>query len=146
MRQALALAQQAAALGEVPVGALVVHDGQVVGSGFNQREMARDPLGHAELLAIRAASWSLGRWRLSGCTLYVTLEPCPMCAGALVNSRIDHLVFGARDPRAGAVVTQFGVGTGPPLNHRFSVKEGILGEACGEVLSQFFRLRRSRSR
>lgn len=142
MQQAIRLAEQAGALGEVPVGAVVVYNNQLVGSGFNQREMAQDPLLHAELIAIRAASQSLKRWRLSGCTLYVTLEPCPMCAGALVNARVDTVVFGARDPRAGAVTTQFGIGLSTALNHRFSLREGILGPTCGELLTQFFKRRR----
>lgn len=145
MARALALAEQAASLGEVPVGALIVHQNEVVGSGFNQREMAADPLLHAEMVAIKAASQSLGRWRLSGCTLYVTLEPCAMCAGALVNARIDRVVYGASDKRAGAVHTHFGIGLSPVLNHRFLVTDGVLAAPCAEVLSRFFAVRRKRS-
>src|SRR4051794_3136578 len=112
MQRCLALAETAAAQGEVPVGAIVVHDGNVVGEGYNRRETDRDPLAHAEILAIAAAARTLQRWRLVGCTLYVTLEPCPMCAGALVNARVEQLVYGTRDPRAGAVDTHFAIGKG----------------------------------
>lgn len=143
MARALVLAAEAAKAGEVPVGAVVVDDGGVVvGEGRNTREGEHDPLGHAELLAIAAAAKRLGRWRLSGCTLYVTLEPCFMCAGALVNSRVDRLVFGAVDPKAGAVGSLANVCRDPRLNHRLVVDAGLHAEACGEVLRVFFRAKR----
>lgn len=142
MERALELAQQAATLGEVPVGAVVVWDGAIVGEGFNRRETDNDPLAHAEMRAISDAAERLGRWRLSECTLYVTLEPCPMCAGALVNSRVDHLVFGARDPKAGAVVSLFGLVNDSRLNHDMSVVEGVRADACALLLKEFFQKRR----
>lgn len=148
MGLALAEARAAAAIGEVPVGAVVIHNGEegrdlVVGRGHNLRESARDPLAHAELLAIRAAAEHLDRWRLGGCTLVVTLEPCPMCAGAIVNGRIDRLVFGARDPRAGAVGSLYDIVGDQRLNHRAAVVEGIRADECGELLREFFAARRS---
>ncbi len=142
MRRAIELAEAAAQMGEVPVGAVVVYDGQIIGEGANQREAAADPLGHAEMLALAQASKYLGRWRLSECTLYVTLEPCPMCAGALVNSRVTHLVYGARDPKAGAAVSLFNIVNSDKLNHRLAVTEGILKENCGLLLKDFFKKRR----
>ncbi len=142
MARCLALAAEAAAVGEVPVGAVVVCDGAVVGEGRNRREEDHDPLAHAELLALRAASLALGRWRLSGCTLYVTLEPCFMCAGALVNARVDRLVFGAKDPKAGAVGSLADVCRDARLNHRLVVADGLAADACGGVLKEFFRARR----
>lgn len=146
MRRALALAAQAAAFGEVPVGAVVVDGtGRIVGEGRNTREGDRDPLGHAELLAIAAASKTLGRWRLSGCTLYVTLEPCFMCAGALVNARVDRLVFGAADPKAGAVGSLADVCRDPRLNHRLVVDTGVLADDCSAVLKAFFKARRQKA-
>ncbi len=138
MQQALALADQASALGEVPVGAVIVHEGLVVGTGFNRREIDRDPLAHAEILAIREAARSLGRWRLMGCTLYVTLEPCPMCAGAIVNARVDTVVYATRDPRAGAMDTHYGIGKGGPLNHTCTVREGVFQEESAQRLKSFF--------
>ena len=144
MQRALALAAEAAAAGEVPVGAVVVDEGGViVGEGRNTREREQDPLGHAELLAIAAAARRLGRWRLSGCTLSVTLEPCIMCAGALVNARVDRLVFGAIDPKAGAVGSLADVCRDARLNHRLSVDSGVLADDCGAVLRSFFRARRA---
>lgn len=144
MRRALELARAAAALGEVPVGAVVVHDNHVVGEGMNRRETDRDPLGHAEVLALHAAARTLGRWRLSGTTMYVTLEPCFMCAGALVNARVDRLVYGAVDPKAGAVMSLATVCTDPRLNHRLEVVAGIEAEACGRALKDFFASLRAR--
>lgn len=138
LRRCLALAEQAAALGEVPVGAVVVHEGTVVGEGYNRREIDADPLAHAEIAALAQASRRLARWRLSGCTLYVTLEPCFMCAGALVNARVDRLVFGALDPKAGAVSSLAAVCTDARLNHRLSVTGGILDVECAAVLKRFF--------
>jgi len=142
MVEALAEARLAAAEGEVPIGAVVVADGRIVGRGRNARERLNDPTAHAEILALHEASQELGRWRLSGATMYATLEPCPMCAGALVNARIDRLVYGVADPKAGAVDTLFDLVRDPRLNHRVRVESGILAEECGEILRQFFRERR----
>jgi tRNA(adenine34) deaminase len=145
MEEALRLAVEAGAAGEVPVGAVAVCDGQVVGRGRNAREAARDPTAHAELLAIQAAARTLGRWRLTGVTLYVTLEPCAMCAGALVLARVDRLVFGADDPKAGAAGSLLDLTADPRLNHRFPVERGLLAAESGELLRAFFRARRSAS-
>jgi tRNA(adenine34) deaminase len=142
MRQALALAREAMAIGEVPVGAVVCRGGRVIAQAYNLRETLRDPTAHAERLALSLAGRALGTWRLDGCTLYVTLEPCPMCAGAIVQSRIARLVFGASDPKAGACGSLYRIVTDPRLNHRAEVRGGVLAEECGEVLSQFFRQRR----
>ncbi len=142
MREALALAREAGGQGEVPVGAVALLDGRIVGRGANARESARDPTAHAELLAIRDAARALGRWRLSGVTIVVTLEPCAMCAGAMVLARIDRLVYGAPDPKAGAVGSLLDLSQDPRLNHRFPVERGVLAEECGEVLRAFFRARR----
>ncbi|MHB1018026.1 MAG: tRNA adenosine(34) deaminase TadA [Coriobacteriia bacterium] len=146
MSLAIEQARLAAAEGEVPIGAILVCDGAVVAHGRNARESAADPTAHAELIAIREGAARLGRWRLSGCTLYVTLEPCPMCAGALVNARIDRLVYGASDPKAGAVGTLYDLSADPRLNHRYDVTAGVLGDECGGLLTEFFRgLRASRN-
>ncbi len=145
MRLALELAAEAAAEGEVPVGAVIVRDGQVVGTGRNRRETGRNALAHAELEAIDAACRTLGGWRLFGCTLYVTLEPCPMCAGAIINSRIDRVVQGTVDPKAGScgsVVDLFAL----PYNHRPEVVTGVLEEECREALQTFFRGLRQRGK
>lgn len=144
MMRALALARAAAALGEVPVGAVIVHDGVIIGEGHNQREAACSPLGHAELLAIEQAARALARWRLVGATLYVTLEPCFMCAGALVNARVHRLVYGAIDAKAGAVASLATVCSDARLNHRLVVDGGVLAEPCGEVLRSFFASKRAR--
>ena len=138
MRCALAAADAAAAQGEVPVGAVVVVDGAVVGTGHNRRETDQDPTAHAEILAIRAAATALGTWRLTEATLYVTQEPCPMCAGAIVNARIPRLVFGCLNPKAGAVRTLFALCEDPRLNHRVEVTGGVLAEECGARLRTFF--------
>ena len=142
MRIALAQAKEAAALGEVPVGAVAVWDGEVVGTGFNRRETGKNALAHAELEAIDTACRKLGGWRLHRCDLYVTLEPCPMCAGAIVNARIRRVVFGARDPKAGCFgsVSDFAA---LPFNHRPEVVGGVLAEACAAELSAFFQRLRS---
>jgi len=145
MREALSLAAEAALAGEVPVGAVAVHGGQVVGRGRNRREEDRDPCAHAELLALREAARTLGRWRLTGVTLVVTLEPCAMCAGAMVLARIDRLVFGAPDPKAGAVGSLLDLSADPRLNHRFPVERGLRADECGEQLRAFFRSRRATS-
>lgn len=142
MRRALAEADLAPAHGDVPVGAVVVHDAEVVALAHNRREVDRDPTAHAELLALRAAAGALGRWRLEGCTLYVTLEPCVMCAGALVLARIDRLVFGADDPKAGAVGAVYDIPRDPWLNHRVQVVRGVESEACERQLRAFFAERR----
>jgi tRNA(adenine34) deaminase len=142
MREALALAREAAERGEVPVGAVVVLEGRIVGRGANARESARDPTAHAELLAIQDAARTLGRWRLSGATLVVTLEPCAMCAGAMVLARIDRLVLGASDPKAGAAGSLMDLTADPRLNHRFPVERGVLAEEAAELLRAFFRARR----
>ena len=145
MRQALALADQAAAAGDVPVGALVVHENVVIAEAYNEREIRPSALAHAELLALERATAKLGRWRLSGCTLYVTLEPCVMCAGALVQARVDRVVYGALDAKAGAVASLYEVLTDMRLNHRPEVTAGVLAEECGAKLTAFFRARRSQS-
>jgi tRNA(adenine34) deaminase len=142
MAEALACARLAAVEGEVPIGAVVVLDGRVVGRGRNARERLHDPTAHAEILALQDASRSLGRWRLTGATVYATLEPCPMCAGALVNARVDRLVYGVADPKAGAVDTLFDLLRSPRLNHRVEVTPGVLAAECGELLKEFFRGRR----
>ena len=138
MSQALALAREAAALGEVPVGAVAVVGGKVVGVGYNRREMDRDPLAHAELLALAQAAKALGAWRLTGVTLYVTLEPCAMCAGAMVQGRVTRLVYGAADPRAGAVGTLYNLVEDARHNHRVNVTRGVLGTESGQLLKDFF--------
>jgi tRNA(adenine34) deaminase len=142
MIEALALARAASECGEVPVGAVALHEGEVVGRGANRREGARDPTAHAELLAIQEAARALGRWRLTGVTLVVTLEPCAMCAGAMVLARIDRLVFGALDPKAGAAGSVLDVCTDARLNHRVEVVKGVRAAECGALLTEFFRARR----
>jgi Cytosine/adenosine deaminases len=142
MRLALEEARRAAEGGDVPVGAVVVRDGQVIGRGHNRREQDGDPTAHAEILAIRAASETLGAWRLTGSTLYVTIEPCPMCAGALVLARIDRLVYGAADPKAGAAGSLWNIVQDERLNHRLQVTAGVLEDECREIIQSFFRERR----
>jgi len=142
MQEALSLARAAFEMGEVPVGAVALHEGVIVGRGANRREQARDPTAHAELLAIQEAARALARWRLTGVTLVVTLEPCAMCAGAMVLARIDRLVYGACDPRAGAVGSVLDLSSDPRLNHRFAVECGLEAEACGALLREFFGRRR----
>ncbi len=143
MARALTLAEQAAARGEVPVGAVVVDEhGEVLAEAFNLRESNADPTAHAEVLALRDAAQRRGLWRLDGCTLYVTLEPCPMCAGALVNARVSRLVYGAADPKMGCVHTLHALCTDLRFNHRLDVTAGVLAEACGGVLRRFFQARR----
>jgi tRNA(adenine34) deaminase len=142
MAEALAEARKAADEGEVPIGAVVVVAGAIVGRGRNARERLRDPTAHAEVLALQDASRTLGRWRLTGATVFATLEPCPMCAGALVNARVDRLVFAVPDPKAGATGTLFDLVRDPRLNHRVDVGSGVLAEECGALLRAFFRARR----
>jgi tRNA(adenine34) deaminase len=142
MERALRLAEQAAEAGETPVGAVVALGGELLGAAHNQRETLQDPTAHAEILAITQAAAALGSWRLTGATMYVTLEPCAMCAGALVLARIDRLVYGADDPKAGACGSVLDVPGAEALNHRIPVTAGVLAEPCGEVLRAFFRRRR----
>jgi tRNA(adenine34) deaminase len=139
MRAALVEARLAGEHGDVPVGCVIVDaGGKLVGSGRNLREVAQDPTAHAEIVALRAAAKATGHWRLEGCTLYVTLEPCPMCAGALINARIARIVYGAPDPKAGAVDTLFEIGRDSRLNHRFSVAGGVLANEAVQQLQAFF--------
>ena len=142
MKQALAEAEAALAEDEVPIGAIVVHDERVVAAAHNQRERLRDPTAHAEMIAITQAAEALGSWRLEGCTLYVTLEPCPMCAGAIVQARIPLVVYGAPDPKAGAVNTLYQLLTDRRLNHQAQVVSGVLADRCGEILTRFFAAQR----
>jgi tRNA(adenine34) deaminase len=146
MRRALDLAREASSLGEVPIGAVVVLGGRVLSQAFNLRETLHDPTAHAERLAITLAGRALGTWRLDGCALYVTLEPCPMCAGAIVLSRIARVVYGAADPTAGACASLYRLVSDRRLNHRALVTAGVLAEECGEILSLFFQDRRPSSK
>lgn len=147
MRRALELACRAEAQGEVPVGAVIVSaDGQLVAEGWNLSICQNDPSAHAEMLALRAAGQRVGNYRLVDMTLYVTLEPCPMCAGALVHSRIRRLVFGASDPKTGAAGSVFNLVQEPRLNHQLEVCGGVLAESCSEQLSAFFRRRRQQKK
>lgn len=140
MELALAQAQAAREVGEVPIGAVVVNEsGEVIGTGFNRRETWQDPTAHAELLAMKQAAQTIGSWRLVGCTTYVTLEPCPMCAGTMVNARLERVVYGARDPKAGAVRTLYTLLEDERLNHMVQVTEGCLADRCGQILTDFFR-------
>ncbi|MGD8860940.1 MAG: tRNA adenosine(34) deaminase TadA [Myxococcales bacterium] len=138
MLEAIAEAARAASEGEVPVGCVMVRDGEVIARGRNLRERAQDPCAHAELIALRAAAARLRSWRLIDVTCYVTLEPCPMCAGALVNARIPRVVYGCDDPKAGAVKTLYAIGQDDKLNHRFDLQPGVLGEECSQQLREFF--------
>ncbi|MHB8423576.1 MAG: tRNA adenosine(34) deaminase TadA [Gammaproteobacteria bacterium] len=142
MQEALTLARQAEKIGEVPVGAVVVKDGAIIARGWNHPIVAQDPTAHAEIVAMRAAAKSLGNYRLTDTTLYVTLEPCAMCAGAMVHARVRRLVFGAADPRAGAAGSVFNLVQAAPLNHSLDVSGGVLAEECGELLKRFFAQRR----
>lgn len=142
LREALTLAREAEAAGEVPVGAVVVLDSEVIGRGRNSPIARNDPTAHAEILALREAAERVGNYRLAGATLYATLEPCVMCAGALVNARVARLVFGARDLRFGGVRSKFRLADAEVLNHRVEIVEGVLGADCAELLERFFRDRR----
>ena len=144
MAEALALAEAGAALGEVPVGALLVQDGEVIGRGFNCPISTRDPSAHAEMVAIRAAAARLDNYRLPGSTLYVTLEPCSMCAGLIVHSRIARVVYGTTEPKAGVAVSRGQFFQQDFLNHRVLVEGGVLAEACSSLLSDFFKARRQK--
>ncbi len=144
MALALEQAREAGAAGEVPVGALVVLDGAVIGRGFNQPILRSDPTAHAEVVALRAAASALGNYRLPGSTLYATLEPCAMCAGAIMHARVARVVFGARDPKTGVAGSVIDLFAETRLNHHAQVEGGVLGDACGSLLSSFFAARRSR--
>lgn len=142
MRLALTEARAAQAHGDVPVGAVVLRDGEVIAARHNERELTKDPVAHAEVLAMRDAASNLGQWRLDECTLYVTLEPCAMCAGAMVNGRLGRLVYGATDPKAGAAASHYHLLDGDVLNHQVPTTTGILGDEAGDLLRDFFRRRR----
>ena len=144
MARAIALARKALELDEVPIGEVVYCDGEIVGEGFNRKETDVNPTSHAEIIAITDAANNLGRWRLHDCTLVVTLEPCPMCAGALVNARIDRVVFGASDQKSGACRTLYKIAEDPRLNHRCEVTGGVLEKECVQLLRDFFEPRRLR--
>jgi tRNA(adenine34) deaminase len=139
MQAALAEAQLAANAGEVPIGAVIIHEGKIIARGQNRVLRDMDPTAHAEIVALRAAAGALGNYRLSGCTLYVTLEPCAMCAGAMIHARIDRLVFAAADPKAGACGSVLAVLNHPQLNHQMQVEQGIAAEESAELLRSFFR-------
>lgn len=139
MKEAIEEARKAESIAEVPIGAVIVYEGRIIGRGHNLRETSLDPTAHAEMIAIREASAAKSAWRLSGCTLYVTLEPCPMCAGAIVQSRIDRVVFGTADPKAGCCGTLMNLLQEDRFNHRADIVEGVLREECAELLSGFFR-------
>jgi tRNA(adenine34) deaminase len=142
MEEALRAAQRALEAGEVPVGAVVVHDGKIIGRGSNRNLTDSDPTAHAEIIALRQAGAALGNHRLEGCELFATIEPCAMCAGALVHARLKRLVFGADDPKAGAIRSVMQVLNHPSLNHRMEVRTGVLAGRCAELLQSFFRSRR----
>ncbi len=145
MRHALGLAVHAENKGEVPVGALVVLNGEIIGEGWNRPIGSHDPTAHAEIVALRAAAAKLGNYRLTGATLYVTLEPCPMCAGAMVQARLARVVYGAHDPLAGSAGTVFDLLNAAALNHRADVQGGVLAAECSQLLKAFFQSRRSRN-
>ena len=142
MQEAIAQARAAGEAGEVPIGAVLVRDGEVIARGANRTIADCDPTAHAEIVALRAAACAIGNYRLAGATLYVTLEPCAMCAGAIVQARVDRVVFGAADPKAGAVRTLFNIADHPQLNHRAEIVGGVLAEECAVLLQSFFAARR----
>lgn len=142
MKAALAQADIALENGDVPIGAVIVYENQIIAKGFNQRHKLNDPTAHAEIIAITAAAEHIGNWRLHGCTIYATLEPCCMCAGALVLARIDRLVYGCEDPKAGAVKSLYNIVQDARLNHRLEVRGGVLADECSTILSDFFRKKR----
>lgn len=145
MREALALAHEAGSLGEVPVGALIVCEGKIVGRGFNQPILRRDPTAHAEVMALRDAGLALANYRMPGTTLYVTLEPCLMCSGAIFHARVGRIVFGARDPKTGVAGSMLDVYQNERLNHHAAISGGLLADECGALLSSFFAARRART-
>ena len=142
MRQAIESAKIAEENGDVPIGAVIVHEGQIIAKAYNQREQLADPTAHAEIIALTQAAAALENWHLNGCTMYVTLEPCPMCAGALVLSRMDRLVYGCDDPKTGACKSLYNIVQDERLNHRLEVTSGVLQEQCREQLQEFFAKRR----
>jgi tRNA(adenine34) deaminase len=146
MKLALQQAVAAFELDEVPVGAVIVHDGRVIGAAHNRSIQLRDPTAHAEMMAITQAAEAIGDWRLENCTLYATLEPCPMCAGAILQSRIPHVVFGATDPKAGAVRSVFQLLSDQRLNHMSTIVDGVMQEDCGAILTEFFRQKRAQGK
>lgn len=146
MSHALMLAERAEKLGEVPVGAVVIHQGNVVGEGWNQPISGHDPTAHAEVMAIRQAAQALGNYRLVDCTLYVTIEPCTMCTGAIIHARIQRLVFGATEPKAGAVISNGQLLDQPWMNHVLSYQGGVMAECCSERISAFFKMRRAQKK
>ncbi|MBK9160134.1 MAG: tRNA adenosine(34) deaminase TadA [Nitrosomonadales bacterium] len=146
MRQALELAGQAQAAGEVPVGAVVVKDGEIIGRGYNAPISRHDPSAHAEMMALRDAAQRLGNYRLVGCEMFVTLEPCAMCSGAIFHARIGRVVFGARDPKTGAAGSVLDLFTDPRLNHHARIEGGVLADECGKLLSDFFARRRAQQK
>ncbi|MGB8226211.1 MAG: tRNA adenosine(34) deaminase TadA [Sedimentisphaerales bacterium] len=143
MKMALAQADIALEGGDVPIGAVIVYQNKIIAKGYNQRHQLNDPTAHAEIIAITAAAEYIGNWRLHGCTIYVTLEPCCMCAGALVLARIDRLVYGCDDPKAGAVKSLYNIVQDKRLNHRLDVTSGVLSDECSAVLTDFFRKKRN---
>ena len=146
MQQAIEEAKKAYAVGEIPIGAVLVHEGTIISRHHNRRELDHDATAHAEVLVIREANQLLDRWRLTGCTLYVTIEPCPMCAGAIINSRIDRVVYGASDYKGGAVESLFNVLSHPGLNHEPGLASGVLGDECSQIMKDFFKERRKTRR
>jgi tRNA(adenine34) deaminase len=146
MREALTSARSAQELGEVPIGAVLVHDGEIIGRGYNLRETSQDPTTHAEMIVIKQAAAWLGSWRLLDCTLYVTLEPCVMCMGAIILARIPRLVYGCRDPRVGAAGSIYNFSSDEHFNHRVATTEGVLSGECSTLLSQFFQELRATKR
>lgn len=145
MKEAIAQARLAEEIGEVPIGAVVVRGDEIIGRGYNLRETSQDATAHAEIVAIREASQAIGAWRLLDCRLYVTLEPCPMCAGAIVQSRVPQVIYGTRDPKAGCAGTLMNLLQEPRFNHRTEIVEGILQEECASLLTQFFRRLRGKA-
>lgn len=146
MGKAIEEAKIAAAVGEIPVGAVIIYQKKAIARAYNLRETLPCATAHAELLAIEKACRTLGRWRLTGCTLYVTVEPCPMCAGAIVNSRLDRVVYGCEDPKGGAVRSLFHIVDNPALNHRVDVTSGVRAEECAAIMRDFFRSRRQKQK
>lgn len=146
MQAALRQAEIAEENGDVPIGAVIVHNGQIIAKAYNQREQLKDPTAHAEIIALTQAAAALETWRLDGCTIYVTLEPCTMCAGALVLARLDRLVYGCDDPKTGAVKSLYNIVTDERLNHRLAVTSGVLAEECTALLQQFFLRRRNENK
>ncbi|MEI0736664.1 tRNA adenosine(34) deaminase TadA [Paenibacillus sp. JTLBN-2024] len=145
MKEAIAEAKKAEAIGEVPIGAIIVRGDEIIGRGYNLRETSQDATAHAEIVAIRQASQAIGAWRLLDCRLYVTLEPCPMCAGAIVQSRIPHVIYGTGDPKAGCAGTLMNLLQEPRFNHRTELTVGVLQEECATMLTQFFRKLRGKA-